>query len=251
MAKVHRLKPITPGHPFENGKHIPYYYSASPIVRYYFYKRLDNVLTHIHSKSTSLQEGVALDVGCFVGLVTMSLLDTYKLAIGIDIDLEYLKMAKQLCEYEDKHPTYFLVADVNHLPFKSGSLSAVTGASIFEHIPDIPDPFDEISRILKEDGIFVAGLPIEVGFTFLIKQTFFRLIDWSRKDRLSFSDVVASFSYGEEHGPKWNADHLDYNWRRTFSFIRTRFAIEKVLFWPLNLLKGLLSVYVSICSTKP
>ncbi len=251
MAKVHRLKPIVPGHPFYKGKHIPYYYAAFPLVRHYFYKRLDNVMSHLISTSTKNGQGIALDVGCFVGLVTMSLLDTYEMAIGVDIDLEYLKMAKQLCEYEGKHPAHFVLADVNHLPFKSDTFSAVTGASIFEHLPDIPDPFNEIKRLLKQDGVFVAGLPIEVGASFFIKQTFFRLINWSRQDRISFSEALASFSYGEKHGPKWNSDHLDYNWRRTLSFIRSRFDVEQLLFWPFNFLKGLLSVYVSISAINP
>lgn len=250
MAKVHRLKPIVPGHPFYQGKHIPYYYARSPLVRHYFYKRLDNIMTHLQRKKDPHPNGIALDVGCFVGLVTMSLLDTYKMAVGVDIDLEYLKMAKQLCEFEEKKPAYFILADVNHLPFATDTFSAVTGASIFEHLPDIPDPFNEIKRILKQGGVFVAGLPIEVGFAFFMKQTFFRMINWSRKDRISFSDVMASFSYGENHGPKWNSDHLDYNWRRTFSYIRSRFSVEEILFWPMNLLKGLLSVYVSVSSTN-
>ncbi|MHB8134984.1 MAG: class I SAM-dependent methyltransferase [Anaerolineaceae bacterium] len=250
MSKVYRLKPIVPGHPFEKARHIPYYYAKSPIIRHYFYKRLDNVLSHLQPKKTNILDGIALDVGCFVGLVTISLLDTYKMAIGIDVDLEYLKMAKQLSEYENKHPAYFVKADVNHLPFKTDSLLAVTGASIFEHIPDIPDPYDEIKRVLKHDGIFVAGLPIEVGFSFLLKQIFFRIINWTRKDHISFSNVISSFTYGELHGPKWNTDHLDYNWKRTFSYIQTRFNVEKILFWPLNLLRGLFSVYVSILATE-
>lgn len=250
MAKVVRLKPIVPGHPFENVEHMPYYYFKGPFIQHYFYKRLDNIMTHIQPMNENLRKGIALDVGCFVGVVTMSLLDTYKMAIGIDNIHRHCKMAKQLCEYEGKQPAYFVVADVNNLPFKSESLAVVTGASIFEHLPDKPDPFDEINRVLKQDGVFVAGLPIEVGFSFLMKQTFFRIVNWSRQDRISFSEVIASFSYGENHGPKWDANHLDYNWRRTFRYIQSRFNVDKILFWPLNFLRGLMSVYVSITATK-
>jgi hypothetical protein len=89
LAKVHRLKPIVPGHPFYQGKLVPYYYAVFPLVRYYFYKRLDIVMTHLQGNSEQLRRGIVLDVGCFVGLQTMSLLDKYQRAIGVDIALEY------------------------------------------------------------------------------------------------------------------------------------------------------------------
>jgi len=136
-------------------------------------------------------------------------------------------MAKRLCIYEGKPSVYYVVADVNYLPFRNEAIKIITAASIFEHIPDNPKVFDEIKRTLEPDRIFISGLPIEVGVPFLIKQIFFRIINWLRQDPVSISEILATFSYGDSHGPKWKSDHLDYNWKRTVAHIRARFSIEK------------------------
>jgi SAM-dependent methyltransferase len=250
VTRAHRLKPLVPDHPFANCSSPPYFYARPRLVRYYFYKRLDDILS-LWPPRRDTKDGVSLDVGCFVGALTMSLSDKHRMSIGIDIDLEYLKMANQLCKYEGKSSIHYVLADASHLPFKSECVSTVTGSSIFEHLADIPDPFKEIHRVLMPGGLFFAGLPIEVGFSFFIKQLFFRLIGWSRKDPLSFSSLWATFFYGESHGPKWNSDHLDYNWKRTLRYIKSYFHLERLKFWPLHMLRGLASVYVSIRAYKP
>jgi SAM-dependent methyltransferase len=250
MARAHRLKPLGPGHPLAHARSIPYYYARSPIVRHYFYKRLDELVTLVKRESGPARD-VALDLGCFLGVVTFSLLEQHRLCVGVDIDPEYLRMARQCSEYEGKASACFVQADVFGLPFRQGSVGTITAASIFEHLPDSTRPFDEIERVLQPCGILVAGLPIEVGFPFLVKQLFFRAVRWPRQDRLSLSQVWNTFFYGEFHGPHWEAGHLDYNWRRTLVHIRSRMHVECLRFWPMHFLNGCASVYVTVRAVKP
>jgi len=78
-----------------------------------------------------------LDIGC--GRTTL------KNAVGLD---------------QTKYPNVDIVADLNKkLPIESETFDVVHANQVLEHVENLPSLMDEIFRILKKDGIFVAHVP--------------------------------------------------------------------------------------------
>lgn len=51
------------------------------------------------------------------------------------------------------------ICDVRNLPFKDGSINAVIAMNLFEHVEEPWLAFDEIKRVLSDDGIIIIGTP--------------------------------------------------------------------------------------------
>lgn len=92
----------------------------------------------------------AIDIGCGVGHLTAFLSIT-----GIDNDINAICFAKK------KYPkTKFILGDVTkNLPFKNRSLDAIICYNILEHLTEKGREsfFSEAKRILKKEGILIAG----------------------------------------------------------------------------------------------
>lgn len=91
-----------------------------------------------------------VDIGCGVGHLT-----SFWRAIGIDNDSQAIKIAR-------KHfpKSKFILGDVTKkLPLKNNSIDALICYNILEHLPDKRREkfFKEAKRVLKKDGIFIAG----------------------------------------------------------------------------------------------
>ncbi len=123
-----------------------------------YYSRYDHFLRLDLSKVESFQtiknwlkgKKKVVDVGCGVGHLA-----SFWGAVGIDNDLEAIKIGKK------RFPkTKFILNDViRKLPFKKNSIDAIVCYNVLEHLPDDGRErfFDEAKRILKKDGIFIAG----------------------------------------------------------------------------------------------
>lgn len=97
------------------------------------------------------KRGLILDIGCGNCLWNSGTAPT----IGLEI-----------CEAMLRHnmpkiPLFFpLIADINEgLPFKSDSVSMVVITEILEHFSNYRFIIEEISRILKDDGIVILSVP--------------------------------------------------------------------------------------------
>ncbi len=53
----------------------------------------------------------------------------------------------------------FVLGDVASLPFASGSLDVVRAKEIIEHLGDASTMLEEIHRVLRRDGLFLAHVP--------------------------------------------------------------------------------------------
>ena len=111
-------------------------------------------------------QGVCLDVGCSDGAIALSLCDQFKQVIGADIDLMALRKIDDIaCENVN-----FLSGDAMALPFGNQSMDAIVCSQTYEHVPSSEKLFDEISRVIKDEGIVLFSGPNK---TFPVEPHFF------------------------------------------------------------------------------
>lgn len=107
-------------------------------------------------------KGVVLDYGC-AGGKRIGELKKFKpdniIAFDLMLDPEAVTSAKE-------HRVSLIQADGNKLPFDSCSFDFVLANHVIEHINNIRNVFNEISRVLKPGGILVLGIPTLSAFTF-------------------------------------------------------------------------------------
>ena len=115
-----------------------------------------------------------LDVGCGLGYFTDYFAKKGATSTGIDLDercLEYCNREMQ-GDYIHWDLTSF------PYPFPDGSFDAVLCSEVLEHIQDNGRVVDEIYRLLKPGGVFVASVPCKEG----IFGAFFKNIGHSQVD---------------------------------------------------------------------
>ena len=90
----------------------------------------------------------ALDIGCGSSRIIQDLPD----AVGLDLLQHKLRWLK---------PRHRLLvrASCDRLPFRTGSFAVVINSEVIEHVPDRPDIWSEMWRVLQPGGILVVGTP--------------------------------------------------------------------------------------------
>jgi len=93
-------------------------------------------------------KGLTLDVGCGKGSYIQELLKEGHNIIGLDIDAELIKYAKQHSKGE------FVIGDAYNLPFRDKSFSTVICCSLLEHLKIPKDALWEVFRVTKLNALF-------------------------------------------------------------------------------------------------
>ena len=139
----------------------------SPILLDYEYKapkvgKMLAILKEVGGISEKKKK-LAVDIGCSGGFFTTAITPYFRNVIGMDIDLHALRLANN--GRKDSN-LYYLGADSMVLPFADESVDLVICNHVYEHVPDPQSMFNEIRRVLVEDGICYLGaasrwIPIE------------------------------------------------------------------------------------------
>ena len=111
--------------------------------------------------------GTLLDVGCGIGYFTVpasKLLKNNKV-IGIDIVPEILEFAKE--KAKGINNIEFITSEEYTFPIESDSIKYVLICNVIHEVEDVARYFDEVRRVLKDDGYFLiidwAKTKMEVG----------------------------------------------------------------------------------------
>ena len=101
-----------------------------------------------------------LDLGCGVGRHCVYLSTKGFDVVGVDTSRNALRMAKGWSDVEEGVDVKILRASMTNLPFVSGCFEAVISVSVVHHAVkgDVERTVEEIYRVLKDDGIFLANL---------------------------------------------------------------------------------------------
>ena len=130
----------------------------SPILLDYEYKRhkVDKMLAILRESGGigDDRKRLALDVGCSGGFFTSAIAPYFEDVLGLDIDLHALKIANQQRQRDNLH---YVDGDSMRLPLKDGSVDLVICNHVYEHVPDPVRLFQEIRRVLADEGVCYLG----------------------------------------------------------------------------------------------
>jgi SAM-dependent methyltransferase len=96
-----------------------------------------------------------LDVGCGPGTITAALAGIVGTAIGVDIELNAIALAKQLSAQSGATNLSFVEADMTTLPFEDGAFDAVFFHAVLYHQGQakLTKTLAEARRVLKPGGV--------------------------------------------------------------------------------------------------
>lgn len=168
------------------------YAHGNPIIRRYHLKRLETIIDKIRLVSRTRDSGnsILLDVGCGDGTYELLLKGEYGYLVGLDIELDDLRRATS--NVRCRQNVEFILADINHLPFRDLSVHVVLCSEVLEHLVDPPRALSELSRI--SCGSVLLTVPVlNVG------RKLARILRYDR--RLDEIEVV--IGHVSMHGARW------------------------------------------------
>src|SRR5438552_3706096 len=154
---------------------------------------------------------VIVDFGCGAGQLFQ--LYPERLGIGIDSNLEFLRLMRQ------RHPQVLAVhGDICNTPFRSEALVCPISVHTLEHIYHLGECASEIARVLAPAGRFIFSLPTEGGLGWSLGR---KLVTGPRLRRRYDLDVQEVMEI----------EHIN-DARRVLRFLKWTFAIESLRFSP-------------------
>jgi len=121
------------------------------------FQKIQNILKSLDKclKRTFL----ALDLGCGFGGGLFPLSEFFEHAIGIDIVLPYLILAKKRLDEEGIHNVTLIRSSAENLPFEDNTFDFINATDVIEHIPDQRRFISEAYRVLRPGGYFCFNSP--------------------------------------------------------------------------------------------
>ena len=116
------------------------------------------LIDRIEEEIFSFEDKKVLDVGCGKGGLIISCALRGSHAIGIDIDLSELRIAKLRAKKIDTVNLQLIRCSADILPFRNNLFDLVTPTSVLEHVNTPEKVIKEMVRVLKSRGfIFITG----------------------------------------------------------------------------------------------
>jgi ubiquinone/menaquinone biosynthesis C-methylase UbiE len=96
-----------------------------------------------------------LGAGCASGRLTLSIAQRVNFAVGIDLSLELIDLAQTLAREREIKNVEWIVGDMEHLPFQSGSFDVVTSTNAVR-LTNVPVTLDQLAGLVKPGGRMVV-----------------------------------------------------------------------------------------------
>jgi ubiquinone/menaquinone biosynthesis C-methylase UbiE/uncharacterized protein YbaR (Trm112 family) len=105
--------------------------------------RIREAIAEMRSRTTG---DVFLDIGCGTGNILQNASGSFRSAMGMDVSPEMLSVAR-------RRGLRVLGGSADSLPFRSGSIEAVSVFSVLHHLYDPKAVLAQIARVLKPGGV--------------------------------------------------------------------------------------------------
>ncbi len=105
-------------------------------------------------------EGMALDLGCALGLLTFELSKKFSFVFGVDLSFAFVREARKKMKELRITNVEFIVSDVLKVPFKSHKFDLVFGLNIIEFTP-MTELLKEVHEVLKPHCNLIITSPYD------------------------------------------------------------------------------------------
>lgn len=105
----------------------------------------------------SHQGEIVIEVGCGTGFEPISYAMCGAYAVGLDMSLESLELARKRASALRVSPEW-VIGDAENEPFRDNAFDFVSSLGVLHHTPDTKKAVAEVHRILKENGRTVIML---------------------------------------------------------------------------------------------
>lgn len=135
--------------------------------------------------------GTILDIGCGIGYhIKFENLNERRKYIAMDSRPEMLEKIKDGSVKK-------LVGNCEKIPLGSSSVDVVIASHILEHIANLDACLNEIKRVMKSDGLFLAVIPCDPGFLWNLSTKFSPSRSRLKKKGIDY-DVVMKYEHINE-----------------------------------------------------
>lgn len=199
------------------------------------WRPLEFFMTYLERKKYDFG-GIGLDLGCANGRNFKILGTSPKKLVGVDISLEFLKIAnndlKNSSHYSktDSNLIQLLLADIRYLPIRKESIQNIFSIATIHHIKNKADRKDLISQIkciLKKDG----NLIVTVWRKWQNKYRSYFLLDGFKRRFMKKYRELQKIDGLKEYGDKivpWTLSKERKTYHRFYHFFSKR-EIKKLL----------------------
>ena len=104
-------------------------------------------------------EGTALDLGCGLGSALFALGRRAQLAVGLDIMITNLLLAKKRFAEAGMDNVAFVCGSATELPFREEAFDILNATDVVEHMPDQARFLGEARRVMRPGGAFFFNSP--------------------------------------------------------------------------------------------
>jgi SAM-dependent methyltransferase len=197
-----------------------------------------------------------LDYGCGDGTFLALAADRIVEGHGVDADANQIEDCRNRLK-SIENLRFFVNADLAG-PEHNGAYDVVTCMETLEHCtePTVEQVLADVARLCAPGGRVVISVPIEVGPSFLVKQTVRAIA--RRQDASSYDlhevyplrDAMKMLFAGRDTAierplfgepPLVGHTHYGFNWRRLRKRVAHHLTVERTLFTPLGFLGGWVS----------
>ncbi len=147
------------------------YYSDNYFVRAVYLSRIENALKM--APDCFGQKILEVGIGCGITLPTFAF---YGKIVGIDSNNKFIRKSSKFCK-KNGIECELIKADILDFKYKKNYFDTIFCLSVLEHINDVESALHNIKSMLKKNGVFILGLPIE---KFLVN-TLFKIVGISKE----------------------------------------------------------------------
>lgn len=197
-----------------------------------------------------------LDYGCGDGTFLALASDRIDEGHGVDVDANQIEDCRTRLDSVG-NLRFFVNGDLSGTEH-DGAFDVVTCMETLEHCtePVVEEVLADLSRLCAPGGRVIISVPVEIGPSFLVKQTV-RAI--ARRQGTSSYDVHETYGLRDavkmlfagrhtsiertifEAPPLVGHSHYGFNWRRLRERVRQHLTVDSTIFTPLGFLGGWVS----------